>query len=96
MIRKHYNAFTVHLKAPDKDDVRVIRSLPSQVVSKHKAKHHRKEARVLRERATWQAGFKGEIPVTGKEQGPDYVDRLRVTDGSRTVSQKAWLRRGVK
>jgi hypothetical protein len=50
--------------------------------------------REMREKATWTPGFKGVVSSLGSHEiGPDYIKRFRVKDGSRYVSQKAWVRR---
>jgi len=70
----------------------IARSLPNHVLSKHKVKHEKKEVKFDRERETWQSGYKGDTPCTGKESR-NYIDTFRVHDGARSVREKAWLRR---
>ena len=76
-----------------RDDHAMIQAMPRNVLSKHKAKLCKKECRAVREDERWQPGFRGDVPTTGKELGPDYIGRFRVRDGTRSVREKAWMRR---
>lgn len=64
---------------------------------KSAARAAKKTARHMREEAVWGGKrFSGMVDATGKEMDRTYVATFRVKDGSRHVSEKCWLRRGVK
>lgn len=81
------------------DDERFIRlrtQCGAGCVSKASAKRGKSFCKAQREEATWKPGFRGVVSTMGShELGPDYAPRLRVKDGTRYVSQRAWLRKGV-